>query len=95
MARAYTELFIVRTDEMKERYITEMFNTFSCHGIIYHDSKTCPNNSNARYGMPQRLTEKTGIPHLIVQGDLSDLRLFSEEQAKTNIEAFIEGLEER
>jgi benzoyl-CoA reductase/2-hydroxyglutaryl-CoA dehydratase subunit BcrC/BadD/HgdB len=45
--------------------------------------------------MPQRLTEKTGIPHLIVQGDLSDLRLFSEEQAKTNIEAFIEGLEER
>jgi benzoyl-CoA reductase/2-hydroxyglutaryl-CoA dehydratase subunit BcrC/BadD/HgdB len=95
MARAYTELFIVRTDEMKERYITEMFNTFSCHGIIYHDSKTCPNNSNARYGMPQRLTEKTGIPHLIVQGDLSDLRLFSEEQAKTNIEAFIEGLEEK
>jgi benzoyl-CoA reductase/2-hydroxyglutaryl-CoA dehydratase subunit BcrC/BadD/HgdB len=95
MARAYTELFIVRTEEMKERYITGMFNTFSCHGIIYHDSKTCPNNSNARYGMPQRLTEKTGIPHLIVQGDLNDLRLFSEEQAKTNIEAFIEGLEER
>jgi benzoyl-CoA reductase/2-hydroxyglutaryl-CoA dehydratase subunit BcrC/BadD/HgdB len=95
MARAYTELFIVRTDGMKERYITEMFNIFSCHGIIYHDSKTCPNNSNARYGMPQRLTKKTGIPHLIVQGDLNDLRLFSEEQAKTNIEAFIEGLEEK
>jgi benzoyl-CoA reductase/2-hydroxyglutaryl-CoA dehydratase subunit BcrC/BadD/HgdB len=95
MARAYTELFIVRTDEVKERYITEMLKTFSCDGIIYHDSKTCPNNSNARYGMPQRLTKKTGIPHLIVQGDLNDLRLFSEEQAKTNIEAFIEGLEEK
>lgn len=95
MARAYTELFIVRTEEMKERYITEMFKTFSCDGIIYHDSKTCPNNSNARYGMPQRLTKKTGIPHLILQGDLNDLRLFSEEQAKTNIEAFIEGLSEK
>src|SRR4030067_3874385 len=95
MAKAYTELFIVRTDEMKEQYITEMFKTFSCHGIIYHDSKTCPNNSNARYGMPQRLTQKTGIPHLIIQGDLNDLRLFSEEQAKTNIEAFMEGISER
>lgn len=95
MARAYTELFIVRTDEVKERYITEMLKTFSCDGIIYHDSKTCPNNSNARYGMPQRLTKKTGIPHLIIQGDLNDLRLFSEEQAKTNIEAFIEGISER
>lgn len=92
MARAYTELFVVRTDEIKERYITQMVKTFSCDGIIYHDSKTCPNNSNARYGMPQRLTKKTGIPHLILQGDLNDLRLFSEEQAKTNIEAFIEGL---
>jgi benzoyl-CoA reductase/2-hydroxyglutaryl-CoA dehydratase subunit BcrC/BadD/HgdB len=92
MARAYTELFIVRTDQIKERYITDMFKTFSCDGIIYHDSKTCPNNSNARYGMPQRLTKKTGIPHLVLQGDLNDLRLFSEEQAKTNIEAFIEGL---
>ena len=92
MARAYTELFIVRTDEVKERYITEMFKTFSCNGIIYHDSKTCPNNSNTRYGMPQRLTKKTGIPHLVIQGDLNDLRVFSEEQAKTNIEAFIEGL---
>jgi len=45
--------------------------------------------------MPQRLTKKTGIPHLIIQGDLNDLRLFSEEQAKTNIEAFVEGLAER
>jgi benzoyl-CoA reductase/2-hydroxyglutaryl-CoA dehydratase subunit BcrC/BadD/HgdB len=95
MARAYTELFIVRTDQIKEGYMTEMFKTFSVDGIIYHDSKTCPNNSNARYGMPQRLTEKTGIPHLIIQGDLNDLRLFSEEQARTNIEAFIEGLSER
>jgi benzoyl-CoA reductase/2-hydroxyglutaryl-CoA dehydratase subunit BcrC/BadD/HgdB len=95
MARAYTELFIVRTDEVKERYITEMLKTFACDGIIYHDSKTCPNNSNARYGMPQRLTKKTGIPHLIIQGDLNDLRLFSEEQTKTNIEAFMEGVSER
>ncbi len=95
MARAYTELFIVRTDEVKERYITEMFKIFSCDGIIYHDSKTCPNNTNSRYGMPQRLTEKTGIPHLVIQGDLNDLRLFSEEQAKTNVEAFIEGLSEK
>ncbi len=95
MARAYTELFIVRTEEVKERYIAEMLKTFSCDGIIYHESRTCPNNSNTRYGMPQRLTKKTGIPHLILQGDLNDLRLFSEEQAKTNIEAFMEGISER
>ncbi len=28
-------------------------------GIIFHDAKTCPNNSNNRYGMPERLEPAT------------------------------------
>ncbi len=94
MARAYTELFIVRSDKAKERYIKEMMKFFKIDGIVYHDAKTCPNNSNNRYGMPQRLEEETGIPALVIDGDLNDLRCLSDEQTKTNIEAFIEQLEE-
>lgn len=94
MARAYTELFIVRSDYYKERYIKKMADFFKVDGIIYHDAKTCPNNSNCRYGMPQRIEEATGIPSLTIHGDLNDLRLVSDEQTKTNIEAFIEQLEE-
>jgi benzoyl-CoA reductase/2-hydroxyglutaryl-CoA dehydratase subunit BcrC/BadD/HgdB len=94
MARAYTELFIVRSDEYKERYIKGKLDFFKCDGIIYHDAKTCPNNSNSRYGMPQRLQVETGVPALIINGDLNDLRLISDEQTKTNVEAFIEQLEE-
>jgi benzoyl-CoA reductase/2-hydroxyglutaryl-CoA dehydratase subunit BcrC/BadD/HgdB len=94
MARAYTKLFIVRSDDTKEQYIREMMDFFKVDGIIYHDAKTCPNNSNCRYGMPQRLTADTGIPNLTLNGDLNDLRLLSDEQTKTNVEAFIEQLEE-
>ncbi|MCG6894033.1 MAG: 2-hydroxyacyl-CoA dehydratase family protein [Desulfobacteraceae bacterium] len=95
MARAYTELFIVRSDEYKEKYIREMLEFFKCDGILYHDAKTCPNNTNCRYGMPQRLQDETGIPSVTIHGDLNDLRLLSDEQTKTNVEAFIEQLEER
>ena len=95
MARAYTELFIVRGDEYKEQYIKNKLDFFDVDGIIYHDAKTCPNNSNCRYGMPQRLAQETGIPSLTINGDLNDLRLLSDEQTKTNVEAFIEQLEER
>jgi len=95
MARAYTELFIVRSDDEKEKYIREMLEFFKIDGIIYHDSKTCPNNTNCRYGMPQRLEGLTGIPSLTIHGDLNDLRLVSDEQTNTNVEAFIEQLEER
>jgi benzoyl-CoA reductase/2-hydroxyglutaryl-CoA dehydratase subunit BcrC/BadD/HgdB len=45
--------------------------------------------------MPQRLTDETDIPSLVIDGDLNDLRCLSDEQTSTNIEAFIEQLEER
>ena len=92
MARAYTELFIVRSDAFKERYLENMIETFGVDGIVFHDSKTCPNNTNCRHGMPQRLQERLGIPSITIAGDLSDLRCYSDEQARTQIEAFIEQL---
>ena len=94
MAKAYTELFIVRSDESKEKYIKEMIDFFNIDGVIFHDAKTCPNNTNSRYGMPQRLEKETKVPNLIINGDLNDLRCLSDEQSRTNIEAFIEQLEE-
>ncbi|MFW6120509.1 MAG: 2-hydroxyacyl-CoA dehydratase subunit D [Petrotogales bacterium] len=92
MARAYTELFIVRSDEAKEKYLKKMVDFFKIDGMIFHDAKTCPNNTNSRYGMPQRLEEETGVPALVVNGDLNDLRCLSDEQFQTNVEAFIEQL---
>ncbi|MGB3861247.1 MAG: 2-hydroxyacyl-CoA dehydratase family protein [Candidatus Aminicenantaceae bacterium] len=95
MARAYTEIFIVRDENFKEKYIEGMVQKYDINGILFHDSKTCPNNSNNRYGMPQRLEKNLNVPTLTINGDLNDLRCYSEEQAKTNIEAFIEQLESK
>lgn len=94
MARAYCSIFISQDDNFKENYIAEKVEKFKIDGIIFHDSKTCPNNTNSRYAMPQRLQKRLGIPYLIINGDLNDLRCFSEEQTITNIEAFVEQLEE-
>ncbi len=38
MARAYTELFIVRDEAYKEQYITECKRIFKFDGIIFHDA---------------------------------------------------------
>lgn len=92
MARAYTELFIVRDDDYKQRYIRRMCEQFHCDGIIWHDAKTCPNNSNNRYGMPERLAKEMGIPFVSFNGDLNDLRCISDEQVRTQFEAFVEQL---
>ena len=92
MARAYTSLFICRGDTQKETYMAEMIEKYKADGVLYHDAKTCPNNSNNRYELPHRLEKLTGKPYLVINGDLNDLRLYSEEQTRTNIEAFVEQL---
>jgi benzoyl-CoA reductase/2-hydroxyglutaryl-CoA dehydratase subunit BcrC/BadD/HgdB len=94
MARAYTELFIVRDESYKEAYMDGWIKDFSVDGVIFHDARTCPNNSNSRYGMPQRMSKRLSVPSLVINGDLNDLRCYSEEQTKTNIEAFVEQLDE-
>jgi benzoyl-CoA reductase/2-hydroxyglutaryl-CoA dehydratase subunit BcrC/BadD/HgdB len=92
MAKAYTEIFIVRSETFKGNYMKRMIDKYKINGVLYHDAKTCPANSNNRYGLPDRLKEETGIPYIVVPGDLNDLRCYSEEQARTNIEAFAEQL---
>lgn len=91
-ARAYTEIFINRSEKAKMEILSSLMTDFGIDGIVYHDAKTCFNNSNARFGMPERLRAKTGIPSLVIEGDLCDLRFFSEEQTRTKVETFLEQL---
>lgn len=93
MARTSTGIFINRDEATKEAFLLEMFERFSIDGAIFHNARTCPNNTNSRFGMPQRLRSEHGRAVLVLDGDLSDRRFFSTAQSMTNIEAFIEQLD--
>ena len=85
---------LFRDEDYKAGYLEGMMRDYEISGIIYHDAKTCPNNSNNRYGLHERLTNKLGVPYVVINGDLNDLRLYSEEQARTQFEALVEQLQE-
>ncbi|MAE07687.1 MAG: 2-hydroxyglutaryl-CoA dehydratase [Bacteroidetes bacterium] len=91
-ALAYTTIFINRSEEAKEAVLKKMIQDFRLDGIIFHEAKTCFNNSNSRFGMPARLKEETGVETLVIEGDLCDLRFFSEEQSTIKIETFLEQI---
>ena len=94
MAKTGTEIFINRDERVKEAFLIEMFDRFAIDGVIFHNARTCPNNTNSRFGMAQRLRDERQTPVLVIDGDLSDVRFFSTAQTMTNIEAFIEQLAE-
>jgi len=91
MAKAYIKIFINRNDHFKEDYITRMVADFKVDGVVFMAARTCPNNSNAYYNLPRKLKDK-GIPTIIIDGDLCDLRCYSDEQSTTLIEAFLETI---
>lgn len=91
-AAAYTKIFINRSENAKMKILKSILKKFNVHGMIFHDAKTCFNNSNARFGMPARLREEIGIPILTIEGDVCDLRFYSQRQTETKIEAFIEQI---
>ena len=92
-AKAYSEIFINRSENAKMKMLKQMVDEFHIDGIIFHDAKTCFNNSNTRFGLPLRFYKEYGIPVLVIEGDLCDLRFYSEGQTTTKIETFIEQLE--
>ena len=89
---AYARIFITRSQEYKTRYLENVCSEFSVDAILYHDSKTCPYNTNSRYGIPGKLKALNRIPFLTFYGDLVDMRHFSEEEFALRLEAFIEQL---
>ena len=57
--------------------------------------RPAPTTRTTDTALPLRLREKIGTPFVVIDGDLNDLRLYSEEQARTQFEALVEQLQEQ
>ncbi len=91
LARAYARLFICLDEEDKLDWLEARVKDYGAQGVIFHEARTCAQNSNARFGMPQHLRDRTGLPCLTLFGDMVDLRHFSESETRMRLEAFLEN----
>lgn len=89
----YKNLFITWSEEKKMKWLLEKAEEFQIDGFIFLEAKSCRANTNIYYGMPQKIFKKTGIPYLILSGDMVDLRHFSEAETDLKLEAFLETIE--
>lgn len=92
LALAYTQIFINRGENAKLEMMKDIINNFNIDGVVFHDSKTCFNNSNNRFGLPKKLTDATGISCVTIEGDLNDMRFLSDGQVETKLETFIDQI---
>ncbi len=86
--------FVTQNDQGRQKHVENLCDQFHVDGILYHDCWTCSFTTDNRYGQAERIQKNKGIKSLVINGDVADDRLFSKEQTNTQLEAFIEELEE-
>ncbi len=94
-AATYIGGYINHGLEYREKDLARMVEKFALDGFVMHSNRSCRAYSFGQYELARRLEEKHGIPTLMLEADMNDTRSWSEEQATTRIEAFLESLEAR
>jgi benzoyl-CoA reductase/2-hydroxyglutaryl-CoA dehydratase subunit BcrC/BadD/HgdB len=94
-ARVYLHPILNRSTGEKLRSMQRMVDDFHCDGVILHSDRSCKPYSLGQIPQRDRLANELGVPTFLLEADHSDSRAFSEEQASTRIEAFVELMEAR
>ncbi len=57
-----------------------------------HNNRSCKPYSLGQYAIKNAVTERSGVPGLILEADMCDARSFALEPLRTRIQAFMETL---
>ncbi|MCM2287061.1 MAG: 2-hydroxyacyl-CoA dehydratase [Desulfobacula sp.] len=95
MAEAYTRIYLnIGVDQMAEE-VLNMIRFYDIDGFVMHSNRSCKPYSFGQMDIMRIVREKTGIPVLMIEADMTDPRSFSESQVETRIDAFMEIIKQR
>lgn len=95
MAEGYTRMYLnLGVDQMADT-IVEMAEKYSVHGLVMHSNRSCKPYSFGQYDIERAVRDRLGIPCLLIESHMVDERSFSEAQAETRIDAFMEIVRQR
>lgn len=96
MAKAYTgNVFANRNLKYNVESLVEIVHRYKLDGMIFHSNRSCKLMGFRQYEVQRRITELTGIPTVIFDGDQTDPRTFSSAQYETRVQALKEMMDSK
>jgi benzoyl-CoA reductase/2-hydroxyglutaryl-CoA dehydratase subunit BcrC/BadD/HgdB len=92
IARTYSNVWLNRGLTTKVDVMCRLIKDFDLDGFVLFSVRSCKRYSLGQMITKEQITERTGIPVVIIEGDMVDSRLFNEAQAMTRVEALLEML---
>jgi bcr-type benzoyl-CoA reductase subunit B len=73
--------------------IGNILKAYQADGMIIHSNRSCKSDSLGTLDLQREIMKRHGIPVLMVDGDHTDPRAYSEAVVQTRIQAFIESID--
>jgi benzoyl-CoA reductase/2-hydroxyglutaryl-CoA dehydratase subunit BcrC/BadD/HgdB len=93
MARAYSLVILNNNLNHRLNLMERMIKDYRVDGLVVHSDRSCKPYSVGQYDLKRLLAERLGIHSVVIEADMTDSRVYSEEQARTRLEAFFEAME--
>jgi len=93
MAKAYSLVILNNNLNHRLKLMERLIEEYQVDGLVIHSAKSCKPYSVGQYDLKRFLMERLGVPSVIIEADITDFRVYSEEQARTRLEAFLEAIE--
>ena len=95
LARAYGLIFLNRDLGYRLDLMERLGREYEVDGVIFHTARSCKPYSIGQLDIRKALSERLGVPSVVLEADMTDFRSWSEEAAATRLGAFLEALEAR
>ena len=92
MAKAYSLVILNYNLNNRLQLMERLIKEYQVDGLVKHSARSCKPYSVGQYDIKRLLMERSGIPSVVIEADITDSRAYSEEQAMTRLEAFFEAL---
>lgn len=92
LAENYTLAFVNRGFDQRVQMKIDFIKRYGMDGFVLFSNRSCKPNSFGLYDKRKVISQRTGLPGVVIEGDMSDLRFFSEEQVKGRLDVFFDQL---
>jgi benzoyl-CoA reductase/2-hydroxyglutaryl-CoA dehydratase subunit BcrC/BadD/HgdB len=89
LARAYAAPFINLDLKTRARVVNDLARRFDVDGMVMHANRSCKPFSLTQLDLRHALRDELGLPALVFEADMTDMRLYNEGVVKERVAAFL------
>ena len=93
MAKAYSLVILNNNLTNRLELMEQLIKEYRVDGLVIHSARSCKPYSVGQYDLARLLMDRLAIPSVVIEADITDSRVYFEEQTRTRIEAFFEAME--